>query len=597
MRIVFDRDKNHVVFLHENLEEYEKLAWFPGFAKISVYNTCPAVVPIAYSLVSRLSSFMKVKVDAQVQSWLDAEWKLKPLPESFHFHTSPKVYQEIALRYLYSVGSGGLLLDPGMGKSKVVLDYIYLMGFSKVIVVCPKALLFVWEDEIAVHRPELSFYTVKSTDWEKEKEGISSAAVTIINYSKAVTLSGFLKREGFQFMHIDEFLIKDHKTARTTSLTELSKHIPHRCGGSGTLINNSPMDMFAPVRYLQPALVGGSFSKFEKSYAVKSEGKNPRDPDKKIKFVVGYKNVAEARSILESCCIVMTKSQWLTLPEKKFKDSLVPMQGFQKEAYNTLRSNYIVEIPGHGYLEVDNPLVMMSKLYQIANGFLYLDSPPDELSALGLAPEESEGSTPTSKPKAKKVKDRKTFFFEENPKAIEFKAALAAMPTRRGIIWFNMGAELVIIEKVMSELGLKWEVIKGGEKDTGGKVRRFNKSTETQWMVCQAKSVNYGITVLGNKDEESLESIDPESYVPTLDSRVFTEVFYSVNFSLEVYIQQQDRIHRIGQENTCEYYRFFTTSAIERKLREALDEKMIIRQDMLIDIAHKLRSCTDESLV
>lgn len=150
---------------------------------------------------------------------------------------------------------------------------------------------------------------------------------------------------------------------------------------------------------------------------------------------------------------------------------------------------------------------------------------------------------------------------------------------------------------------MKYSVIKGGEKKTGEKVRQFNRDNTVPWLVCQAKSVNYGITVLGNRgsdsepDAESLEGIDPSLVVPEFDSRVYTQVFFSMNFSLEVYLQQQDRIHRIGQDHECEYYRLFTTSAIDRKVREALDDKMSIREDMLIDIAHKLRHQEDELMV
>ncbi|EJD67193.1 hypothetical protein BB65665_12657, partial [Bacillus sp. 916] len=72
-----------------------------------------------------------------------------------------------------------------------------------------------------------------------EYEGIKNSQVTIINYNKAVTFREELKGMGFEFIHLDEFLIKDPSTDRTKEITQLGYAIPHRCGGSGTLINNS----------------------------------------------------------------------------------------------------------------------------------------------------------------------------------------------------------------------------------------------------------------------------------------------------------------------------------------------------------------------
>ena len=184
MKVQFNHDKSQVVFMHEDAFEYKWLNKYPAFVKDGMYYYVPAKVQILHNIIQRMKlAKRKLTLTKDVHDFLQSPFKLKALPEAFKFHTSPMPYQEIALRYLYTVGSGGLLLDPGMGKSKVALDYIALMKFKKVIIVCPKPLLFVWEDEIAVHRPDLTFYTVKTTDWEQEKEGIANAQVTIINYN------------------------------------------------------------------------------------------------------------------------------------------------------------------------------------------------------------------------------------------------------------------------------------------------------------------------------------------------------------------------------------------------------------------------------
>ena len=573
MRLAFSDDKSLVCFLHQDAAEYKFLSRFPAFIRQGTYYCVPAKIQVLHNVVQRLQrANRKLTLDKDVHDFLQQPFKLKEIPTTFHFHTEPMDYQRIALRYLYTVGSGGLLLDPGMGKSKVVLDYILLQGFKRTVIVCPKALLFVWEDEISIHRPELSYYTIKSTDWESEKAGIAAAQVVIINYTKAVVFQSQLSAEGFDFIHLDEFLIKDPSTDRTKSLTAIAKNIPYRCGGSGTLINNSVLDAFSPIRYLEPSLVGWNFTHFKDRHTVK----NPRDP----RQVVGYRGVDEARSVLESCSIVMTKDKWLKLPEKRFHDVCVSLTTEQREVYSQLMRNYTAQVGGH-VIDIDNPLVMLSKLYQISNGFLYIS--PDDSEAdnevTELLAEDSK-----KKPKKKRI----THFFPDTAKirALE-QLVTMRVKDRRAIIWFNMEAEYTLIQGLLDRLGHTYLTVKGGERHIGDKVRQFNNNPEIQWLVCQAKSVNYGITVLGTTGEK-LEAEGAE-VIPGLSPEVHTQIFYSMNFSLEVFLQQQDRIHRLGQKHVCDYYRIFASTPVEERIRAAIEDKLLIRQDMLVDIAEKIK--------
>lgn len=576
MRLAFSENKQFIFFVHKDAKEYKFLHDFPAFIRQGPYFAIPAKINVLHNVVQRLRKARKeLNLDKDVYEFLQTPFKLREIPASFKFHTQPMDYQLLALRYLYTTGSGGLLLDPGMGKSKVVLDYIALQGFKRSLIICPKALLFVWEDEIQVHRPELAegAYVVKTTSWEDEKEGILNSPVVILNYNKAVSFAAELSNAGFDFMHIDEFLIKDPSTDRTKALTSISKRIPYRCGGSGTLINNTVLDVFSPVRYLEPSLVGWNFTNFKNKHTVP----NPND----VKQVVAFKGLDEARSILESCSIVMSKERWLKLPEKVFHDVSVSLSQEQKDVYWALMRNYTAEVGGHT-VDIDNPLVMLAKLYQISNGFLYINKKESESAneVSELLAEEGKQTKTRSK--------RETYFFNEQAKIGALRRILTErIPDRKAIIWFNMEAEYQLIKQLLDELGSKYLTIKGGEKSTGEKVREFNRTPEIQWLVCQAKSVNYGITVLGTSSEK-LEELDIEA-MPGVSPEVYTQVFYSMNFSLEVFLQQQDRIHRLGQKHTCEYYRIFASTPVEARIRDALSDKMTLRKDMLVDIINKLK--------
>lgn len=580
MLVKFNIPKTRVLFIHENASEYKSLMAFPAFIKEGPHHYVLAKIAVVYNVVTRLqTAFRKIQIDTEVYDFMNQDLKLKALPESFKYHTNPMEYQDISLRFLYTSEGGGLLLDPGMGKSKVVLDYIHLMKFKRVIIVCPLPLLFVWEDEVSIHRPELTIHLVETTNWEKEWEVGKDKQIFCLNYSKAVIFEEQLRKQNFEFIHLDEFLIKDPSTSRTQSITRLSKTIPYRCGGSGTLVNNSVFDVFAPVRYLEPSLVGGNYTNFQNRHAVR----NPRD----LKMVIGFRKKDEARSVLDTCSIVMTKEEWLKLPDKKFHDSYIQMSDEQREFYLCLQRNFIAEIQGE-MIEIDNALVMLSKLYQVAQGFVYISDKVEAAEeTLDLLAEEP-------KKKSKKSK-RRTLFFKEQPK-LDVMVNLIKNTTKekRAIIWFNCQAEFELISKALDDNGFTYLTIKGGTKKLGNIVREYNNNPNIQFLVAQAKSVNYGITILGTSIEK-MENSDTE-FLPGVDPSVHTQIFYSCNFSLEVFLQQQDRIHRIGQKNQCDYYRLWINCSVEHLIKNALTDKMCIRKEMLIDIAEKLKQL-DNNLV
>lgn len=573
MQIKFNVPKNRVLFITQGADEYKRLYNFPALLREGPFFYVPAKIPVVYNVVSRFRNvFKRIEVDKDVLDFMNGEFKLLQLPEDFEYITQPLKFQDIALRFLYTSGGGGLLLDPGMGKSKVALDYIALMKFERSIILCPKPLCFVWEDEVARHRNDLDIHVFETTDWDKEWAKGKDKRIICMNYSKASLLKDRLIKEKFDFIHLDEFLIKDPSTNRTKDITELSRRIPYKCGGSGTLVNNSLLDVFAPVRYLEPSLVGNNFTHFRDRYTIK----NPKDP----RMVVAYTKGDEVRSCLESCSIVMTKDEWLELPAKKFHDRYVNLGDDQRDFYSSLSRNYIASTAGLT-VEVDNALVMMSKLYQASNGFVYFSEKDDEDSeeVLDLLAEEG---------KKKKKIPRKTVFFESQPKINALKDIINKdLKDKRAIIWFNFAAELELIKKALIEDGHTFSTIVGGTKNIGDIVRTFNNDPKIKFLVAQAKSVNYGITVLGTTAEK-LENSNYEMF-PGISPEVHNQIFYSCNFSLEVYLQQLDRIHRIGQKHECNYYRIFANTNVEHQIRKALEDKMIVRKEMLIDIAEKLK--------
>lgn len=609
MHIELSEDKQYVVFKTSDIKEIGYLKKFPGLLRSGDIFYLPNKLNVIHNVFGRLRGRLKkaATISKEVHERRGEKEELLELPSWFKFHTEPLEHQHLALRHLYTRQSLGLLLDPGLGKTKVVLDYIHLCkqedkSFQKALIVCPKALLFVWEKEARKHRPELRIHCLRSASYssliqtrldklaspatdfreakclkaeiakleiqrEEENEAISKADVIVVNYSKVSNEPGFFLRNNWSLLAIDEGLVKNPKSAQTEALTKIAAKTPKKIIMSGTLINNSPGDVFAPTRILEPALLGTSFYNFNQFYGIMAGSSTQ-------KFLVGYRERDEIRSCLEAVSVVMRKEEWLKdLPKKKFIKVPVQISEEQADIYQCLASNYIAEFQERD-IEVDNPLSCLCKLTQIVNGFLYVGG-KDPLIDMGLA----EAKAPPKKPEGR----RETLFFKEQPK-IEAARKLFRneLKGRKVVVWYNMSAEAELLEEMFKEEGIRYVTVKGGEKHTGDNIDQFNDDPEIDAILCQAKAVNYGVTLLGTQ-------IDDADYEPELSLAVYTHLFYSLNYSGEVFIQQQDRSHRIGQKVPPEYYILETDTPIEEAIFTALMLKEKIREEFLVDISKRIR--------
>lgn len=566
------KNKDFVTVKAEDIKEVSFLEKFPGL--LSERNSpvfyLPAKHNVAYNIYTRLiAKKQKLRYTPFVKSLVEERPQLLELPEGFEFYTQPLSHQRLALRYAYTYKNFGLLLEPGLGKTKVVLDYLWLERFKLSLVVCPKALLFVWEEECAKHRPEIVPYVFKTTDFDVEwaEARRVGATLLVINYDKAVRLKEGLAGLPVEFCALDEGLIKDHTTERTKALTELSRGIPGRAIMSGTLVNNSPLDVFAPTRFMEPSLTSLSVTKFKERYCVMA----PKNKN----ILIGFKDVPEIRSILEACSIVMTKAEWLKdLPRKVFHQVRVQLSDEQRRVYYELMRNYTVQLDNGEWLEVDIPLTAVAKLAQISSGFVYYR-------------QEDDAELFSDEPPAKTVGPRETYYFKDQPKIgalLRLVGPGGQVHGRRAIIWFNMTAERVLVEEALTRAGYKFVVVAGGEKAIGKKVQAFNSDNSIAFFLAQAQSVNYGVTVLGHdKDDFKVEA--------ELTTTVSDQIFYSLGYSLERYLQQQDRIHRIGQTQECNYWNLISNTPIDEKVVAALEDKLSVSQEMLVDCIRDKRVC------
>lgn len=638
MLIALNPSKTDLILTPESVDELRFLGGFVGgkhvpSSQITFLSPEPRIAKTVLSrLKEEVDGAFPLKVTPDIKSIMGWTPVLAPLPAWFKYYTDPLPHQDIALRYLWTFRRHGLGLDPGLGKTKVVLDWIWLLlreaeiG-AKFLVVCPKPLLFVWAEQNKTHRPELSLHVLQSVTFSQrirerrlkleeldpgspdyrqkssqlrreiavidlerrmEIDGIRKADVIVTNYAKVVQNTEFFLSQKWLGLAVDEALVKNPDSEQTEALTKICEKVEYFTLMSGTLINNHAGDVFSPVRMMNRDLLGVSFYKFKKRYAIERDmkiGKEGED-EKTIKRIVGYRSEHLIKAALDSVFLFMRKEKWLKdLPAKVFKEVHVRMSDAQKDAYRELKANYSLHLANGSLVEVDNALSCTAKLTQISSGFLYYGV-GDDLLDLGLSTLgevlKKKGKD-KGKKKRKPVGPRETWLFPEQPKLEAVKKLLQGPLLREKVVlWYNYGAEGDLLAEMMRDMGVTYRVINGSTRNPGEDITAFNTSPDVQVLLCQAKAVNYGVTLLG----KNLEDCD---YEPDLSPEVCNHIFYSLNYSLEVFLQQQDRSHRIGMTKSPTYYILMADSPMEHAIARKLLMKQEVREAFLEDTLHPKR--------
>ena len=114
--MIYERLPNgYVQFIPETAQEVHSLRKVPAFEERNGKYLAPYKIPVLQNISSRIEGLAN-------NPWASLKPTLLDLPNAFQFHTEPLRHQLIATRYLYTNKGGGLLLDPGLGKTKIALE-------------------------------------------------------------------------------------------------------------------------------------------------------------------------------------------------------------------------------------------------------------------------------------------------------------------------------------------------------------------------------------------------------------------------------------------------------------------------------------------
>lgn len=444
----------------------------------------------------------------------------------------PFDHQKKAFALATTLDNSALLMEQGTGKTFVAIAAAgkrYLDGqVKKVLVICPKSVVPVWESEFNKHAAfPVKTYPLNQRKMSHKKEAILSAlpidgalAVVIVNYSSAWRLVPELQNWAPDMVIADESqALKNGQSEQSKGCTAIGSKAKYRLILTGTPVSQGPMDFFSQYKFLDDRIFGKSFPKFRGEYALMGGYMNHE--------VVGFKNLETLTGKAHSIAFRVTKAEALDLPET-LDQNLYCYLDEAATAYEEMEKKMVTTLKEG---EVTAPIVLtqLLRLQQITGGFL----PMEEGNPVQVGNE-----------KLKVFKE----FLEDFPRDKKLVVVARFVP------------ELHALKQVCDQLQRSSTVFYGATENRGEVVRKFQEEKDPNVLLIQIQTGGVGITL----------------------HRADTMLFYSMDFSYNNYEQVKARVHRIGQENKVTYIHLLAKDTVDETILTALQNKRDVA-DLVVD--------------
>ena len=242
-----------------------------------------------------------------------------------------------------------LLLDvPGLGKTKTIINLIEELkakrNLKHVLVICGvNSLKSNWISEIHKHS-ELSCKILGTRTKKNGQTYIGSIKDRIQDFKDGIqedivvsNIETFrdddiikeCKKCKFDMIVVDEVhTIKSPTSQQSKNLLKLDAE--YKVGLTGTILLNSPLDLYVPLKFI--GVEKSTFTNFKSYYCTFGGFYNSQ--------IVGFKNTDILKDELESCSLRRTKDL-LDLPPKNMIDEYVDLYDDQKKLYDNILKGVI----------------------------------------------------------------------------------------------------------------------------------------------------------------------------------------------------------------------------------------------------------------
>ena len=459
----------------------------------------------------------------------------------FKYKTKPYEHQRIALERSYDKTNYGYFMEMGCGKSKVLIDNMaWLYDQKKIdtaVIVAPKGVYRNWQiSEIPAHLREDIEHEVyvwnpnPNKDQQRHlKEGIEERKklrILLVNVEGFATakvrkyMEMFVRGSSFLLAVDESTTIKNPKAKRTKALVAIGKSASFRRILTGSPVTKSPMDLYSQCGFMDTRLLGhDSYYSFQGRYAIT---RTQRMGSHSFQQIVGYRNLEELSTKLDSFSYRVTKEEALDLPAKIYTVREVNLNDEQRQYYMSLKKAAIVLLNDGELVSAPAVMTQLLRLQQVLCGHLKPD-------------------------------DGDLVEFKTNRMA----ALLETVEEMSGkvIIWSRFRYDIKkITEELKKVYGCDSTVNYFGDTsdaDRQDAIRKF-QFEDARFFVANPQTAGFGLTL-------------------TAATNV---IYYANDFNLETRIQSEDRCHRIGQHHPVTYVDLVTRGSIDEYIVRSLRAKI-----------------------
>ncbi|MBT9392193.1 DEAD/DEAH box helicase [Hymenobacter sp. NST-14] len=466
----------------------------------------------------------------------------RPLPVSFRGELRP--YQKAGYNWLHFVQEyhfGGCLADDmGLGKSVQTLALLLqrkesgqAQGAASLLVM-PTSLVYNWMAEAFKFAPALRLLIYTGTYRDKNVEQFADYDVVLTSYGIVRLDIELLKSYKFDYVILDESqAIKN--PGSTTSQAVRQLHSRHRLILTGTPVENSTMDLWSQMSFINPGLLGTQ-AFFRKEF---------------LKPIEKGKDEAKTRrlhALIKPFILRRHKAQVATeLPGKIENLSYCPMTEEQQHCYEETKSFYrnqiLQSIEENGTASTQFMLLQgLTKLRQIANH-----------------PRMADADYAHESGKLREVIRMVKSVVSEGHKVLVFSQFVK---------------HLDIVRAALDERQIAYAYLDGNTRDRHKEVARFQETEELRVFLISLKAGGVGL------------NLTAADYVFILDPW----------WNPAVEAQAVDRAHRIGQERTVFTYKFITQNTVEEKILALQNKKIQLVTDLITTDEAIIKSLTREDI-
>ena len=473
---------------------------------------------------------------------------------NYEFKTAPYQHQYDTLESSAHRNLFALFLEMGLGKSKILLDNAGMLfeeeKISGLLIISPKGNLSNWDvHEINKHLPErierkvVVWQPNHTQKWlyefeqmvKNNSEGVLN--IFLVNVEAFATVKACKFVEEFLVTHdammaVDESTtIKNPKAKRTKHLIKLAPLADYRRILTGFPITKAPLDLYSQCYFLSPNLLGfSSFYAFQARYAITQNKHMGRHSFQQI---VGFQKLEELQESIKDFSIRKIKEECLDLPPKVYVRRHVELTDEQKKAYGTMNREALMVVNKELFSTM-NMLTQLMRLQQVVAGSL----------------RNEEGETIVLK--NNRVQTVLDLLEETSGKVVIFAVFRTDIEELEKAIANKYGQNAVASYYGKTPQDERQKIIDSFQ----------DPNSELQYFISNPQTGGRGITL----------------------TEASTMIFYSNSYDLELRVQAEDRIHRIGQERSCTYVDLVSQGTVDEQILKNLLAKVKISNEVLGEV-------------